>query len=252
MDRGSLIHDIMQVFWTRVKSQRALLEMNEQALEKLISNCVVKAISGNPEKRPNTFTERFTNLEISRLQRLLREWLEQERLRSAFTVKACEQEHEFNVENIEVRTRIDRIDELADGGQVIVDYKTGQANVNDWFDERPDDPQLPLYAVSSDTDIAAITFARIKRGDMAYFGLAKEDDVLPGTRAYAESRYAKEFESWSALFASWQSVLSKLALAFREGDALVNPKDANACRYCDLHSFCRIYEKTEELGQDDT
>ena len=243
MDRGSLVHSVMQIFWRSVKSQQSLLEMHQQELTRLIDECVKKAFSGNQEKKPGTFTERFTKLEMSRLRGLLQEWLEQEKKRSDFTISACEQSHEFNVENIELRTRIDRIDKLADGKQLIVDYKTGKTSVNDWFDERPEDPQLPLYAVSSVADIGGLAFARIKHGEMAYIGLTKEADVLPKTKAYTDSRYAREFETWDALFSNWKDVLSSLAVAFREGDAKVNPKNAGACRYCDLHAFCRIYEK---------
>lgn len=243
MDRGTLIHTLMQLFWSRVKSQQSLLGMSQQDLDVVINDCVSKTIDNKSVNRPQTFSERFSALERIRLKQLLLEWLELEKLRSDFVVKACEQALSFELEEIKLQTRIDRLDQLADGRQLIIDYKTGKASVNDWFGERPDDPQLPLYAISNPTDMAGLAFARIRRGEMSYVGLADENETLPNIRGYQDSRYAKEGETWELLFCNWRQVLSDLAIAFREGDARVNPKDENACRYCDLHSLCRIYEK---------
>ena len=38
------------------------------------------------------------------------------------------------------------MDRLADGARVLIDYKTGVATA-DWRGERPDNPQLPIYAL---------------------------------------------------------------------------------------------------------
>ena len=48
--------------------------------------------------------------------------------------------------DLEFAVSIDRVDRLADGARVLIDYKTGNAAA-DWRGERPDNPQLPIYAL---------------------------------------------------------------------------------------------------------
>ena len=53
-----------------------------------------------------------------------------------FTVIAREQKEEIDIEGIHVRMVVDRIDELADGRRIVIDYKTGQA-----IDVTSDEPE---------------------------------------------------------------------------------------------------------------
>lgn len=242
LDRGLMIHNIMQQLWGELRSHKTLMEMGESELESLITHVIDDVIASGRRRYPQTYTDKFSYLEKRRLKEIVNQWLEQERQRSDFTVEACELPKQFLFAGIDLNTRVDRIDKLADGRLVIVDYKTGESKVQQWFDERPDEPQLPLYAVTSGGSIAAITFAKIRRGEMGYIGLAEESDILPGTKAFAESRYAGDYGSWPALLSHWQESLTRLADAFRRGRADVDPKQSSSCRYCDQHTFCRIYQ----------
>lgn len=244
MDRGSIIHDVMEKLWSKLGSHARLIASREQELQKLIHESVSNTINHYQKKYPLIFTSRFIQLETGRLESLISEYLKLERERQPFTVKECEQWHQFTFSNIEIRTRIDRIDELADGRYVIMDYKTGSPKIPAWFDERPDEPQLPLYAITSDGDIAAIVFTKLKRGETAYIGLAQEEDLLPEVKTPGNTRGVKDVVSdWDTLFTQWRETLNQIAVSFREGDASVNPKDRTTCNYCDLHAFCRIYER---------
>ena len=131
---------------------------------------------------------------------------------------------------------------MDDGRFVIVDYKTGDVSINAWFDERPDDPQLPLYAITSDVNIAALVFAKVKHGESRFIGISDGEGILPAVKSFVKTKYANELENWDDLLTNWKRVLLHLGNEFRQGKAEVNPKNEYTCRYCDLHALCRIHE----------
>jgi ATP-dependent helicase/nuclease subunit B len=111
------------------------------------------------------------DLEKRRLQRLLAEWLDIEKSRSEFTVADTEAERVIAPWGLQVKMRADRVDALPDGRQIILDYKTGQLKSRGWEGERPDEPQLPLYCVTSDKPVAGAAFAMIRVGELRFRGL---------------------------------------------------------------------------------
>lgn len=250
-ERGQLAHRLMHLLWQRLGSREQLQTLAASGeLESLLENAVEEIVAAGQRRRPRTWTARFTGLEKERLLILARDWLAQEQRRAPFEVIACELDQEITLEGVAVRTRIDRIDRLPGGSEVIIDYKTGRAGVSDWLGERPDDPQLPLYAVTRDADVAGIGFGVLKRGpEFGYRGLARDENVLPDTPAFADSRQARQLAgadalpAWTALLDGWRDTLDGLARRFRDGDARVAPKTPQTCRYCEQHALCRIYEQ---------
>jgi hypothetical protein len=121
----------------------------------------------------------------------------------------------------------------------LIDYKTGSPSPAQWEGDRPDEPQLPVYAITSGLDLAAVAFAQVKRGELRFRGTATSADVLPGAKP-------SEVE-WETQLAGWRRVLEKLAGDFRDGISTVDPKNpgngqGKTCAYCGLQPFCRIAE----------
>ena len=161
-----------------------------------------------------------------------------------------------------MNAKLDRMDRLtgnkkASGAHVILDYKTGSANVGGWLGARPDEPQLPLYAVAGGEDVAAVAFARVKAGEMELRGIAREEELLPGVRTISaqRTRGAKQYASWDELLCGWRRELEALGREFASGEARVDPKDKRnlaTCRYCGVKPLCRVYERYSAIEDEES
>src|SRR6267143_1822768 len=229
--RGSLLHHLMKHLWGALKNSKSLLKDLDPAIAEAAAAAVKElGLEG-----------RFAELERERLARRAREWLEIEKTRAPFEVAALEERRTLNVAGLELSGRIDRMDRLEKGGHALIDYKTGQATRNAWLGERPDDPQLPLYAISAPERIDAVVFARLNPGEMAFRGFSKEKNILPQVELYSD---------WRGLLDQWRKETRDLGAAFAAGDARVDPKYAlKTCRLCDLQTLCRVYENIDSLKE---
>jgi probable DNA repair protein len=245
-DRGTLLHEMMRALWSRLRTRAALEAIAPAALAELLATCADEAIAKVRRYRHDVLSGRFAALEHERLARAARDWLDVERRRGDFEVVATEEKRPVTFGGVTVNAKLDRMDRLGQGGHAVLDYKTGAASVGSWLGPRPDEPQLPIYALVSE-DVRAIAFARVKPGEMDFCGLAMEEGLLPkvGTIARNKSGKAAAYADWSALSAGWRRELEAIGGAYLAGDARVFPKRVDkACGQCEQHAFCRIAEKT--------
>ena len=229
-DRGKLLHALMRELWTRLRGSSSLSSDPGPAISQSAAAAVKEAgLEG-----------RFAELERERLAKLAREWLEVEERRAPFEVAFIEQQRDLQVAGLQFQSRIDRMDKLKDGGHVLIDYKSSRfLSPKQWEGPRPDDPQLPLYAVAAPEELAAVVFARLRPGEMRFMGYSRNPNVLPQVNAA---------QSWPALLAAWKKDADALGAAFAAGDAHVDPKEElKTCRNCELQTLCRVYEKFSGL-----
>ena len=103
---------------------------------------------------------------------------------------------------------------------------------------------MPIYAVTSEVPIAAVAFAKIRPGEMRFMGFSKEEKMIDGV---------KKAKAWNPLLEDWRREAESLSGAFADGEARVDPKrELQTCRYCDLQTLCRVYEKLNPLKEDET
>lgn len=244
--RGSLVHAVMQAIWATLREQSAL-RLEPAALQSLVDGCVDQAVSGWERDNHYPLPPRFRAVECARLTSLALDWLQLDAERSDFTVVAREADQAIDIGGLALRGRLDRMDSLPDGRCLIVDYKTGKVDPQVWLGDRPDDPQLPLYALAHRDRLAGVAFAQLRVGDVKYAGVAAEAGLAPGLTPVAEWKARPEgCDDLPALLDYWQSQLQALATAFRNGAMDVDPKDPRrTCLYCELGSLCRI----DELSQ---
>jgi RecB family exonuclease len=151
------------------------------------------------------------------------------------------------VENLKLQVRVDRID-LIRNGRVIIDYKTGAVKADAWEGDRPDEPQLPLYAGFGGVDeLQGVLLGRVREGESKFIGRVENpDDVIVGDTKLAKPPYRAE------MLQTWQRVLLDIGRQFLRGEAQVDPKRyPKTCEFCPLPGLCRIAETDRANGTDD-
>jgi ATP-dependent helicase/nuclease subunit B len=235
-DQGNAAHRAMALIWNELGSLARLLELTPEETRELISRSVASAIQQLGSGIGH-------GLERRRLERLLPQWLDIEKAREPFTVQATEQDRLVSFGGLQIRTRADRIDQLANGREIILDYKTGIVKSTGWDGDRPDEPQLPLYCASSGEPIAGAAFAVIRIGELLFRGATEDGVSLPamkGMRSETPRSFGEQIEEW-------RRVLERLAANFASGLAEVDPKP-DACDLCGLRALCRIREFENDRG----
>jgi RecB family exonuclease len=172
---------------------------------------------------------------------VLRKWLDVERQREPFAVEQLEHGGQAHHAGLTFAVRIDRMDRLADGARVLIDYKTGIAPA-DWRGERPDNPQLPIYALLHPEALAAVAYGRVNAAECSFVGEADRPAIFKPRG----QRYSLEgMTSLAALVQVWSRRIESLAAEFAAGWAAVAPT-VQACQTCRLHGLCRVPAALEE------
>ncbi|MRR08610.1 PD-(D/E)XK nuclease family protein [bacterium] len=239
-ERGNLVHAVLESFWAgRGRAElRTLLAGGDETLLAAITAAVDQALTalggGDGEGGPGP---RFLALEQERLTRLMIEWLAVEAERGGdFSVAERERSRDVDIEGLRINLRVDRLDRLADGRPVLIDYKTGSAvSTGSWFEPRITEPQLPLYAAFGTAGEApvALVLAKVRRDECGFKGAAMEDGLLPGLDVVAD---------WEAQVGRWREAITALAREVRAGEAAVRYASEKDLDYCPVKPLLRLPE----------
>ena len=237
-ESGTVIHKVLEIFWGEVKTQETLKSMTVEEREDMLDWCIAEASKRAEQTSATAWDAAYVSMQRERLGRLLRGWLELEMDRALpFEVKLSEKEYkDVKVGPLRLSVRMDRVD-LIDGGEVLIDYKTGVASPNDWLTERPDAPQLPLYAILSNaSQLQGVAFGLVRAGEgRGLKGYAASEGVLPRAAKLREAATLEEQVE------RWRQVLVRLAEEFHRGDARVRPKKyPGTCERCGQRLLCRL------------
>jgi ATP-dependent helicase/nuclease subunit B len=238
-ESGTVVHEVLKLFWDAVQTQDALKSMTIEERDGLLQWCIDEGLKKTEEVCTTTWDAAYLQVQRERLRKLVNWWLELEMQRGLpFEVKLSEKEFKnVPVGPLLLSVRMDRVDEVA-GGEVLIDYKTGSATPHDWLTDRPDAPQLPLYAIVSETSrLKGVAFGLVRAGEGRELkGYAVGKGILPG-----KPTELKEAATLAEQVERWRQVLVKLAEEFYAGDARVHPKQYPAtCEYCGQRLLCRL------------
>jgi ATP-dependent helicase/nuclease subunit B len=247
-ERGSVVHKVLETFWEQVGTQSTLRNMTATEREEGLSWAIDEALEKTQMLSETAWDAEYVEVQRARLQTLLRPWLEFEMERPPFEVKLVEEKlREVKVGPLRLDVRVDRVDETK-GGDLVIDYKTGLVETNDWLSPRPDEPQLPLYAMVSEAEVlGGVAFGLMRAGKgMGMKAFVANDDVLKQPKRPPRM----DRESFAGQVDEWREVLTKLAEDFYRGDTRVRPKSYPAtCKHCGHRLLCRL--DAVALGGDD-
>jgi probable DNA repair protein len=250
-DRGNIVHDVMNAFWSKPNPQGTPMSTRSDLLNAKASGSLSGILNFHIAEvfrkrqapgRDGEWSDAYLQIEQERLRSVLLRWLDYETTRTDFTVEACEKQCDANIDGLQLRLRVDRIDQV-EGGRLILDYKTGEVSLAMWKSERPDEPQLPLYAVCGQIDsLRGVLFAQVHAGESFPVGRV-EDAQKTVQRDLPKQSGLIKYPLDDGVLSEWTNALRNLADQFLAGEAAVAPKFyPNTCRYCSLASLCRVAE----------
>lgn len=253
MLHGSLVHSVLEHFWLETCNQANLLLLDEETLSARVRKHV-NFVTG--EDRGLKQRPAFRVVEGDRVYRHVIDFLEVEKQRDAFEVIGFEREIHPEIGGQPIRLFIDRVDKLPSGDEIIIDYKTGKVEPKKWFGNRPEDPQLPLYAISAEKTPAAVVFGIIRDDGCGYKGVVTQAGLFPGLppKETISTRFLVEAgNQMPETINNWRQVLHHLMADFLSGKADIDPKDGLATctkSYCELQPLCRVGELSQAQKTD--
>jgi hypothetical protein len=162
-------------------------------------------------------------------------WLDFEKTRSPYQVVSVETNKSVRIGQLQLDLRLDRIDQMEDGSQLVIDYKSGTATTAGWRLPRLSDPQLPLYASTVD-NASGIALMQISEERSTLIGVGEHEiHGLSNSQDFG-------FETFKDLANAWNSYLEDIATSFVNGYAAVDPIDKTICRRCHLQGLCRVFD----------
>ena len=229
--------------WGALRSSRQLAALGQDALAEEVRRSVDLALARWRSRRRSVFQERFLALERARLEALLHEWLALERQRAPFEVARGRGSAQARGRGCAARPapgphrparrRRRAVARLQD--------RAGARSAN-WFDPRPDEPQLPLYALTRDGPARRIGFRARGAGRVWFRRTRRARRHRPGHRALcARQGPRRRLDRASSRRGGrpWPRWASSSARAW----STVDPKRyPSTCDTCHLRTLCRVEE----------
>lgn len=295
IEKGNILHQTLAFLWQHLQTQQQLLSTDDAELEELVSNAVNVEINNVIKYKRHHFGKELCGLEAERQTHLILKWLAYEKTRKSFRVKSIEESFTATIKGYKLHLRLDRIDEVTGSTtdttnstftsttkidephrvepcrvepcrpepfHLIIDYKTGQCSLKDWYGDHPNDPQLPFYlsvnnlaANNSTADnscisnnshyfssLNAIAFGQINVKQQTLLGLHHESYNVSEITSVKNNKVNLQL-TWEQVSDEWSRVSFKLFDQFLFGDTSIKYSNANQLNFSrDFISLNRFYD----------
>ena len=246
MERGIATHRCLEVFWNSIHSQSNLQNIGENDLSELCEKIASDTLNAIARDRFEPLTNSVIAIEVSRQRELLTKWLKMESDRSSFSVLSTEQSLHVPLGPLNLKLKVDRIDRIEAEAKdevetLIIDYKTGnKSSTNRWLTLPPEEPQLPLYAISSEQTPSAIAFGQINSHMQELNGISNRQ---------LDQINFRTIENWNSLIENWKSSLEGLAEAYAKGKIPVTAKLSFSAHNRDSLASVHRWTEAEEINE---
>jgi probable DNA repair protein len=252
MDRGSLVHAVLERFWRPSKFKdneqfRHFADLRDMSVDDFTKaiNIAIKHTLQDFAEHNNISSKTVLELEHERLYKLIGAWLQHEKERNvAFNIVDCEAEKKVHICGIEITLKIDRIQQLENGEQEFIDYKTGQEpKMSSWDEDRITEPQLPIYAAfgADDKKIASVQFGWVKIAEHAFIGVSTDNFEAEADKR--KPKFLQQFTDWQSLLNHWKTSIEAIAQEIKMGEATVKFNNENDLMYCEVLPLLRLPER---------
>lgn len=206
--RGNIVHQALHKLYADCPDQARILGWSAAEIETRIAQAIRSAFWPH-ERNADPVLQQLLQLEKARVEMLLADVIKLDLGRESFRIDSVEQKIKGDINGLQMRLRIDRVDQLHDGkgGLVVLDYKTGTAKKLLDRNNAPRDIQLLVYAHVLPSPVQGI-------------GLINVD-----TRATALEIIGKDTNprlDWDSWFAEWSREVELAAAEIVAGDVRIN------------------------------
>lgn len=231
---GTITHDVLEQIYQEIQHQDELHQIESSHIQTQL-DLIWSRHKASKSLHPNLVT-----ILKSRMLETIQEWIQTDQSRPPFTVHALETKALLPLGEHTITVRIDRIDHV-NQQPVLIDYKTGRANIVDTFLPSFEHPQMALYSLTQEQP-SSIAYAKLLPKAALWQPVDLSCDKTLNKHLSARGHELMSLQSLKDLWT--QKAYSSLS-QYTQGMFQAAPASPKTCDQCDFMSLCRIYDQGE-------